>query len=445
MRVRKLFAAFTALALALSLGSASLAAEPSAAQKPDAWVYEFFADAYALGLVDDGYGSYIRSPITRAQLDALTGVVEDKLSRLDLPRRDYTPPDTRPELTRGGVMEALYRVCAAYDLPGIETGAVPFLRALEVVQGVNSAGDLAQSRPCRYQEAMVMALRLIYAVYDSRDAGSRGLLWRVSSGEQTLYLLGTVHTGGELYPLHRSLREAVSAADRVVLEVDFNDRTDYAAYTAMQTYEQGSLAGHIDPDLYRRTASLCAQLGIRERSMAAYKPWALALLLSAVTSPNAESAPTPMAVDLYLNAAAVNTGRSVTALESYVFQGEIFDSLSPEYQAQLLAQAVDSAQALLAGEPSPEAETTQAMLAAWQAGDSEACAALYNKSAAAEDELEAKLFARRDPAMTEAAAALLRAEGGGCSLMAVGAGHLLDPGGVLSGLRRLGYTVEPVR
>ena len=43
-----------------------------------------------------------------------------------------------------------------------------------------------------------------------------------------------------------------------------------------------------------------------------------------------------------------------------------------------------------------------------------------------------------------AAAAYLETEGENTFFMAVGAGHMVDPGGIVSGLRDLGYTVELV-
>ena len=38
-----------------------------------------------------------------------------------------------------------------------------------------------------------MANRLILALYDANDAGSKGLLWKATNGRNTLYLLGTIH------------------------------------------------------------------------------------------------------------------------------------------------------------------------------------------------------------------------------------------------------------
>ena len=58
-----------------------------------------------------------------------------------------------------------------------------------------------------------MAERLILALYDANDAGSRGLLWKAVNGDNTLYLLGTIHMDrSNVYPLHKSVRDALDAS-----------------------------------------------------------------------------------------------------------------------------------------------------------------------------------------------------------------------------------------
>ena len=47
-----------------------------------------------------------------------------------------------------------------------------------------------------------------------------------------------------------------------------------------------------------------------------------------------------MAVDLYVNAKAANAGIPIDAVETYAFQGGIFDNLSPEYQETYLASGL---------------------------------------------------------------------------------------------------------
>ena len=140
-------------------------------------------------------------------------------------------------------------------------------------------------------------------------------------------------------------------------------------------------------------------------------------------------------------------------METYAFQGGIFDGLTPEYQEAYLEASLTGLEGLLSGEAATEEAQTQAqaqqeqiaaMFEAWKDRDPEAFAAVYNKQAVldSDDELNAKLFTERDPGMIAAAAEYLETEGENTFFLAVGAGHMVDPGGIVSGLQELGYTVE---
>lgn len=428
----------------------------AAVQTPSPWAYEYIADAYALKLVDDGLTSYITSPVTPEQVESMAAVVADKLAQLELAPNEAESEELVIDTTRGGVVNALYQELAAYDLPEAPLGAVEALRTLKVLRGDDTG--LALERECTYQEAMVMTTRLILAVYDGQDAGAHGLLWKAVNGDNTLYLLGTAHMDrGNLYPFHKELRDAITSSETVILELDLNDQEGIAEFMAMQTYPEGDgLENHVSEEVYQSTVALFAQLGLPEEQTRTYKPWALANTLTSMMASDTESG-APMAIDLYVNAAAANRGIPVAGAETYALQGGVFESLSPEYQEMYLASYV----AMLTGagdgeEADPEAQAAlelqnqqlDAMMNAWITGDVDGMAALLNKAAVLEsdDELNAKLFTDRDPGMIQVAASYLEQDDGAghTYFMAVGAGHMLDPGGIVSGLQELGFTVEPV-
>ena len=389
------------------------------------------------------------------QLESMADVVAAKLALLELDQRTADAVGLVVDTTRGGVMNALYQQAAAYELPDVEKGAVDFLTGLGVVQG-DSAGDLALERTCTYQEAMVMANRLILAVYDQQDAGSRGLLWKATNGNNTLYLLGTIHLDRDnVYPLHKSLRDAIQASEEVIFELDLNDQEGIALLQSMQTYSDGTtLADHISPELYQRVQTAAAALGMEAGALDIYKPWALASTFSTLSMMDDSTSSNAMAIDSYVNAAAVNSGKAIGAVETYAFQGGIFDGLSAEYQEAYLDSALSALEAALSGTSSSEMEEAlqqqeemlSGMFAAWKDRDPEAFSQVYGKETIinSTDELNSKLFTERDPGMIQAAANYLEAEGSHTYFLAVGAGHMVDPGGIVSGLRELGYTVELV-
>lgn len=300
-----------------------------------------------------------------------------------------------------------------------------------------------------------MTNRLILAIYDGQDAGSKGLLWKATNGDNTLYLLGTIHLDRDnVYPLHKSVRDAIQASEEVIFELDLNDQEGAALLQSMQTYQDGTtLADHISPELYQRVQAAAATIGKDSNALDAYKPWALASLFSTLAMQDDSTSSNAMAIDSYVNAAAVNAGKTIGAVETYAFQGGIFDGLSPEYQESYLDSTLAGFEATLSGAAtSPEIdealqaqeEMLSAMFAAWKDRDPEAFSKVYDKAAIinSTDELNSKLFTQRDPGMIKAAAEYLETEGSHTYFMAVGAGHMVDPGGIVSGLRELGYTVE---
>ena len=452
--IRRLLAGVLTAAI---LAAPVLAAEETAPapQTPDAWAVEYLADSYAMGLVDDGYTSYIKNPVTAEQMDRMTKVVADKLALLELPQRAADEAGLVVDTTRGGVMNALYQEAAAYEIDGVAEGPAAFLTGLGVVRG-DQAGALNLDRTCTYQEAMVMADRLILAVYDANDAGSKGLLWKATNGDNTLYLLGTIHLDrSNVYPLHKSLRDAIDASQVVSFELDLNDQEGIAQLAALQTYSDGTtLADHIEPALYERVQRAAEALGMGPNDFDVYKPWALASTFSTLSMTD-ETTANNMAIDIYVNARAVNAGKTIDSVETYAFQGGIFDGLSPEYQAIYLDSGLTLLEISMSlAEPDPEVaeaaqlqeEMLEGMFETWKNRDPEGFSAVYGKEAVinSDDELNSKLFTERDPGMIAAAAEYLETEGENTFLLAVGAGHMVDPGGIVSGLRELGYTVELV-
>ena len=321
-------------------------------------------------------------------------------------------------------------------------------------------------------EAAAMANSLILNLYDWQDAGSLGLLWRADNGRgNVLYLLGSIHTDrNNLYPFHKQLRDVILNAEQVSFELDFNDTDQLLEFAAMQTYPAGdSLANHISPALYQAVVQATAQLGMDEGTVSQYKPWALANSFSSLATLDETSSENAMAIDLYVNAKAINAGIDIGAVETYAFQGQIFDTLSPEYQEQYLAsglllildpdsisQETRDALTQVLGEDAFQPATQEAiqaqldqisaMMDSWKARDAAEFDAVYGKDAIldSEDELNQKLFTGRDPGMIQYAADYLSQPGSHTGLLVVGAGHMVGDTGVVQGLRDLGYTVELV-
>lgn len=426
-------------------------------QQPSDWTLPWLADAQALKLVDDNYGAYLADPITSEEITAIAELVYAKLALLNGEAAADCAIDVTNN-TRGDVVNALG---GAVYAAGLDTGeAVSVLQKLGALQGDGTS--LALERVCTCEEAVVMATRLVLAAYDSQNAGSRGLLWKVTAGENTLYLLGTAHMErGNLYPFHQTLRNAIRSADTVVLELDFQDEAGLAEFAAMQSYPEGDcLQNHIPEALYTRTVNAFATLGLTEEQTNTFKPWALANTFTSLLSGDETAGDAPLAMDLYINAAAVLGGKTVTGAESYALQGGIFDTLSEDYQTAYLEAGLTLYETALSDAPTDDPDADReaqaaleaqeaaltAMMDTWQRGDAAGFEAVYDKAAIvnSDDELNARLFTDRDPNLAQVAQRYLEQEGSHTTLLAVGAGHMVAPGGIIPQLEALGYTVEQV-
>ena len=467
---RKLFSLLLTLGL-LGGSQTALAAEPAQEPAPlPAWSYGMLADGYALGLFGDEIYTSHSQTVTQEQLDHMTQVVADKLALLEVETRPAGGEALVLDTTRGGVVNALYQEAAAYAFPGVEAGAEEFMTSVGALAG--DGVSLRLEEPCTLLEAATMADSLILNLYDQENAGSLGLLWKADNGAgNTLYLLGSIHTDvNNTYPIHKQLRDIILDADLVAFELDFNDQEQIAEFAAMQVYSDGTtLVDHISPELYQVTVEAAAMLGMDEQTVAQYKAWALASTFQSLATVDETTSSNAMAIDLYVNAKAGNAGIPIDAVETYAFQGGIFDGLSPEYQEAYLAggllmvldvdtmdQETRDALAAVLGEDALEPATQEAiqaqldqisaMMDTWKDRDPEEFDKVYGKDAILEsdDELNSKLFIDRDPGMIQYAADYLSQEGSHTGLLVVGAGHMVGDTGIVQGLKDLGYTVEVV-
>lgn len=450
-----LLLAFGILGSAVPVFAAETQSEPI-----PAWAYGEVADIYAMGLVGDEIYTDHSEPVTQEQLDKMTQMAADKLALLGVDQHSGAGSFVL-DTTRGGVLNALYMEALPYAFEGVDAGPVEFLSSLGVIHG--DGADLALDRPCTLLEAASFASRMILALYDGQNAGSLGLLWKAEGvGGNTLYLLGSIHTDrNNLYPFHKQLRDVITGAETAAFELDFNSQEGIDEFTAMQVYSDGTtLKDHIDPDLYQEVVEALAPLGMDEAAVARMKPWALANSFTALSMLDETSSGNAMALDLYVNAKASNVGIPVEGVETYAFQGKIFDDLSDEYQENYLAMTLsmylgmDAAEGLSEEEKAEyeaalkeQDEAVDRWMEQWKTRDVEAFANDYPKDdiqANTNDELNSKLFEGRDPNMIAWADRYLKQSGSHTGLMTVGAGHMIGKTGIVQGLRDLGYTVEVV-
>ena len=268
--------------------------------------------------------------------------------------------------------------------------------------------------------------------------GEKHLLWKAEkSGEPEVWLLGSIHLAdSSFYPLPAILDSALDASTLVAAELDIN-KSETVQKTGMLMAEKGALpAGtflkDVLPDsLLNRVDSLLAAWKIPKEIMAPFRPWMVALSLSALAIERSGLSG-DFGIDQEILARAEDLGKKIFALETPEEQIGIFsnaeDSLGIEYLQSTLNEIL-------------EADSfVRDMATAWKTGDVEKMRRLLD-SDSSESAYEEELYVKRNVRMANAADSL--AALGEEPFIVVGCAHLVGSGdNVLRLLEKKGYRIR---
>ena len=271
------------------------------------------------------------------------------------------------------------------------------------------------------------------------------LLWKVSDGDNAVYLLGSFHMLKPTdYPLSPDVASAVEDAESVLFEISPEEMNSPALaadmmQAALRT-DGSTLDGEIGPELAARldawSDALPAGSMMNADVLQRFEPWFAGLTISILQMTTMGLDPA-LGLDRHFMDLAAEAGKPVGGLETAARQIALFDGMDPGEQVQMLADALDDAAAGTA--------KIDEMHADWRAGRADA---LWDGMAAEMREEYPALYQRinvdRNEAWLPALAARLDAPGDDDTLVVVGALHLLGEDGVVAGLRERGYTVERI-
>lgn len=284
---------------------------------------------------------------------------------------------------------------------------------------------------CRLSVNLWLLLILLLTV----PAQAKNTLWQVRAGENTLYLLGSLHVlKKDSYPLPPLMEEIYIASHAVVFETDMDEIdtpamqkkiVNYGRLPAGQTLQQ-----QLSPPTWQLLQQKMAQLKIPEEKVRQMKPWLCALTLT-VTDLERLGFLAEYGLDEHFYARAKQDKKKIIPLESVDFQLSLFYSQSRHEQEEFLMQTLTDLQAAdaLSGE----------MESAWKNGDGEKLYSLIAKSFAGYPKQYKRLVLQRNKNWLPVLEKILKREQ--VTLVVVGAGHLVGPGSVVDLLRRKGYPV----
>ncbi len=265
----------------------------------------------------------------------------------------------------------------------------------------------------------------------------QGLMWKVSSAGNTVYLLGSIHLGsGDFYPLPEQIEAAFEKSNVLVVEVDLR-RVDQSKLQGLLFANglyplEDSLWNHVSADTHQRVVEFCQQHGLDAEAFARMKPWLAAFATSFLPSAAMQQNLAP-GIDKYFLDQAGDRMR-VEPLESAEYQMRVISSLPDTEQERNLRGAVENA-----GQNVEELAQLQTL---WLEGEAEKLEGYLAGAMRDDPEYEKRVFRDRNPRMAERAEQCLKSRDR-CFIV-VGAGHMVGKDGVVHLLRERGYKVEQV-
>lgn len=284
------------------------------------------------------------------------------------------------------------------------------------------------------------ALKNPTAATQKSAAPNRGVLYRISHRGNTSYLFGTVHVGqAAFYPLEPQVTRALSAADKLVLEVDIRNMTALQqAVMRHGIYPDGQTIGqHLSPGSLKKLKQALKAADIPFGNVTKMKPWMVTNLLIVQEMARA-GYPAEQGIEQYFLSVAKNEKKLVQQLETADYQLSLFNGLSDkqqeEYLQENLAQLADGS-AIKKG---------LALIRAWQHADNKALEAalleMQSEESTSAKFLQRVLLDERNPNMANKIETLLKTDKR--TFVAVGALHLIGDKGVPELLLQRGYKVQ---
>lgn len=267
------------------------------------------------------------------------------------------------------------------------------------------------------------------------------LLWKVSDGDSSLYLLGSFHLLAKSdYPLSPDVDRAFDDADALVFEVAPEDLDDPSVTPTMlrlaTSDPSSSLARVLPADLREPLERRLHAMGLPAERMAGFEPWFVDVTLVTLLGQRSGYAPDD-GLDRHLMARAKAAGKPTSGLETVAQQLQTLDGTPVAEQVDSLREFVE--------EGDDAQDRLDELHRAWREADIATLERLTRDEMA---ERTPVTYQRLDVDRNRAWVPQLEkrlAEGRGHDVMVVvGAMHLLGPDGVVALMRARGHRVERI-
>ncbi len=261
-------------------------------------------------------------------------------------------------------------------------------------------------------------------------------LWSVETGDNTIYLLGSIHIlKKSAYPLPHEFEDAYKKSDKVVFEADLdagNSQEFQVRMMQLGMYPEGqALSENISRSTYELLKAKVTSAGLPMQQFDRFKPWFGALMLTSVELMKLGFDPN-LGIDKHFFDRAKHDRKETVFLETNEYQINLFAGMSDSWQEILLRQMLK------------ELEVVESMFAdmenAWETGDADKLESILNISFNEYPDIYNRLIVERNKRWIPEIEGFVKQKGD--VLIIVGAGHLVGKDSVVDLLKKKGYAVK---
>ena len=265
------------------------------------------------------------------------------------------------------------------------------------------------------------------------DPAEKTFLWMAQRGDTTLYLAGSIYAlREEAYPLPPAFDLAFDNAEVLVFEIDVNDMITAAVQmmAAGSLQEGQTLEKVVGPEMWFEFKVHCDLLNLDPSFFNRMKPWMAALTLTSLELTN-HGYLAAAGLDSHFSRRADEAGKERRALETAEFQVSLFADLDTEHSLAFFSYTLADLEVMI-----PEMEK---MYRDWRSGNVGGMERWLLEGFEEFPAVFQKMVVDRNRAWMPRIVELL--EGDRNAMVVVGSMHLVGDEGLVSLLRREGYTV----
>ncbi len=270
----------------------------------------------------------------------------------------------------------------------------------------------------------------------SFPASAKSSLWKVSKGDDHLFIGGTVHMLSKSdFPLPPEFEDIYKQSEQLIFETDMKKLQDPAIQIKMMqtmTYQDGSiLKDHLKPETYKALEDYASTAGIPMLMINNFKPGMAATMLTMLELK--KLGVDSEGVDAFYNNKASNDNKTLGKLETVDSQIKFLASLGENDPDGFIMYTLRDMKKL--------PQIFGDMKTAWKTGDIQKLKDIGIAPIKSEfPDIYQNLIVKRNNAWIPQIEAMMKTKE--IEMILVGALHLAGDDSVLAQLKNLGYTIE---